>query len=109
MDKQTQYWHGPAWATIHRNREDFLWIPLPLPSPHLSFCPPGPHLSLWCTLNHCEEEWNLKGLPLGLLQSSLERIPYGGWGTQRLSSGSYQRKTATGVGAFFFFNLNKKN
>lgn len=76
MDRQAdgQYWDGPAWAVTHRNSEDFLWVPLlhlslALPS-HLltsiSFCPlpsPRPHLSLWCTLNHCDEEWKFKGTP----------------------------------------------
>lgn len=103
MDKQSQYWDGPAWAVIHRNSEDFLWIPHPLPSPHLSFCPPGPRLSLWGTLNHCEEEWKFKGLPLGLLQSSLERIPYGGLGDTVTQLRELPEKNSNWCGCFFFF------
>lgn len=103
MDKQTQYWDGPAWAITHRNSEDFLGILLPLPSPHLSFCPPGPRLSLWGTLNHCEEEWKFKGLPLGLLQSSLGRILYGGVERNSDSAQGATREKQQLVWVLFFF------
>lgn len=49
MDRQAdgRYWDGPAWAIIHRNSEDFLWVPLlhlslALPSHLLTFISPCP-------------------------------------------------------------------
>lgn len=46
MDRQAdgQYWDGPAWAIIHRNSEDFLWVPLSVSC--LALTPPDLHLSL---------------------------------------------------------------
>lgn len=127
MDRQAdgQYWDGPAWAIIHRNSEDFLWVSLLQLISCLALTPPDLHLFLppsparlspwtpsfsWCTLHHCDEEWKVKGTPsLTLLRQPRKDSIWGWEGDKRLSSGSYQRKTATGVGAFFFFNLNKNN
>lgn len=65
--------------------------------------PPGPRLSLRGTLNHCEEEWKFKGLPLRLLQSSLERIPYGGVGGHSDSAQGATREKQQLVWVLFFF------
>lgn len=64
--------------------------------------PSGLRLSLWCTLNHCEEEWKFKGLPLGLLQSSLERIPYGGLGNTATQLRELPEENSNWCGCFFF-------
>lgn len=127
MDRQADGQTVLGWASLGYYPQEQRGFPvgfsapssLALPS-HLltsiSFCPPpplasptGPHLSLWCTLNHCDEEWKFKGTPsLTLLRQPRKDSIWGWEGDKRLSSGSYQRKTATGVGAFFF-NLNKNN
>lgn len=118
MDRQAdgQYWDGPAWAIIHRNSEDFLWVPLlrlisclalTPPDLHLFLPPPpllsptGPHLSLWCTLNHCDEEWKFKGTPSLTLRRSLERIPYGGGGKEATQLRELPEKNSNWCGCFF--------
>lgn len=48
MDRQAdgQYRDGPAWAIIHRNSEDFLWVPLLRLLSCLALTPPDLHLFL---------------------------------------------------------------
>lgn len=107
------WWDGPAWAIIHRNSEDFLWIPLlclPLTLPsHPSLGPAEPHLPPRCTLDHCEE-WKFKGTPSLTPPAQPRKDSLWGVGGPATQLREQPEKNSNWCGCFFFFfNLNKKN